>query len=138
MGLIRDAKRRGEWAEMRFMARAAEEGLTVSKPWGESARYDVAVEHRGRFLRVQVKCICRCVPDDRERGYVAGDFDFFAAYVIPEDVWYILPSRLITVLRGNIWLSPRKRGHKYEPYLEAWHLLCGNASPQDARIQPGT
>lgn len=135
MALIRDAKRRGEWAEMRFMARAAEEGLTVSKPWGESARYDVAVEHRGRFLRVQVKCtmhrvgnayICRCVPDDRKRGYVAGDFDFFAAYVIPEDVWYILPSRVITVLRGNIWLSPLRKGHKYERYLEAWHLLRRN------------
>ena len=36
---IKHAKQRGEWAEMRFMARAAEHGLQVSKPWGESTSY---------------------------------------------------------------------------------------------------
>ena len=41
-------KNRGEWAEMRFMARAAEQGFRVSKPWGDSARYDFAVEENGR------------------------------------------------------------------------------------------
>ncbi len=53
-------KERGEWAEMRFMARAAEHGFRVSKPWGESSRYDFAVEANGRFLRIQVKStVCR-------------------------------------------------------------------------------
>jgi len=37
------------------MARAAENGLQVSKPWGETARYDFVVEGAGRFARVQVK-----------------------------------------------------------------------------------
>jgi hypothetical protein len=49
-------KARGEWAEMRFMARAAEHRLCVAKPWGDMAPYDFAVEHNGRFLRVQEKC----------------------------------------------------------------------------------
>jgi len=52
---IKHPKQRGEWAELRFMARAAEHGLCVTKPWGDSARYDFAVEHNGHFLRVQVK-----------------------------------------------------------------------------------
>ena len=49
------SKLRGELAELRFMTRAAELGLRVIKPWGDSARYDFVVETGGRFLRVQVK-----------------------------------------------------------------------------------
>jgi hypothetical protein len=52
---IKHPKLRGEWAELRFMARAAEQGFQVSKPWGETARYDFVVEAAGRFVRVQVK-----------------------------------------------------------------------------------
>lgn len=48
-------KRRGEWVELIFMMRAAELGFNVSKPWGDSSRYDVSVEDEGRFRRVQVK-----------------------------------------------------------------------------------
>ena len=44
-------------------------------------------------------------------------------YVIPDDVWYILPARVATALKGNIWLSPHRKGHKYERYVEAWALL---------------
>ena len=52
---IKNSKLRGEWAELRFMSRAAEHGLMLSKPWGDSAPYDVMIEHHGRVLRVQVK-----------------------------------------------------------------------------------
>ena len=40
---------------MLFMARAAREGLQVSKPYGDSASYDFIVECRARCPRVQVK-----------------------------------------------------------------------------------
>ena len=53
--LIRHPKARGEWAELRFMTRASELGLRVTKPWGDNAPYDLAIEANGRFLRVQVK-----------------------------------------------------------------------------------
>jgi hypothetical protein len=52
---IKHAKKRGEWAELKFMAAAAEQGLCVTKPWGETAQYDFVVEHKARFVRVQVK-----------------------------------------------------------------------------------
>ncbi len=130
---IRDTKKRGEWAELKFMARAAELGFTVSKPWGESARYDVAVEHDGRFLRVQVKStehkvgrafICNVRPNSFQfHPYTIAEIDFLAAYIVPEDIWYIIPARIATRLAGNIWLSPRKSNHKYARYMEAWHLL---------------
>jgi hypothetical protein len=51
---IKLCKALGEWAELRFMVRAAEEGLRAAKPYGESASYDFIVEHKRRFLRVQV------------------------------------------------------------------------------------
>ncbi len=58
------------------------------------------------------------------RPYKKGDFDFLAAYVIPEDVWYIIPVKLVVKGKmGMIILSPSVAGHKYEPYMEAWHLL---------------
>ncbi len=37
------------------MTRALEHGYAVSKPWGDSAAYDVGVSHGPDILRVQVK-----------------------------------------------------------------------------------
>ena len=129
---IKNHKLRGEWAELQFMARATGMGFGISKPWGESRRYDVGVEHGGRYMRVQVKStiykvgnayVCNTRPDNDHRPYTVRDIDFMAAYVIPVDVWYILPVRVALRVKGNIWLSPHKKGHKYEAFLEAWALL---------------
>ena len=128
--IIKDAKHRGEWTELVFMSRITERGFNVSKPWGDSSRYDCSVERGGRFLRVQVKSTIarqfngyivtiKC----RRRYYTHHQVDFFAVYVIPEDVWYILPAKIITILRSNFLLSPRSQRQKYAAYKEAWHLL---------------
>jgi PD-(D/E)XK nuclease superfamily protein len=129
--IIKDAKHRGEWAELNFMTRVTERGFNASKPWGDSSRYDVAVELDGRFLRVQVKStiarqdggyVC-AIKSSRCQYYTRHQVDFFAVYVIPEDVWYILPAEIIVVLRGHFFLNPRRPRHKYALYKEAWHLL---------------
>ncbi len=108
-------------------------GLRVSKPWGDSARYDFAVEHRGKFLRVQVKStiarfcdgyVCS-LKSSRGQHYTRKQADFFAVYVIPEDVWYILPAKVAVALKGHFMLAPQRKGQKYEPYMEAWDLLRG-------------
>jgi hypothetical protein len=51
-------------------------------------------------------------------------FDFVAAYVIPVDVWYILPEK---VVRGmwSVGLHPELEKSKYGAYEEAWNLLRG-------------
>jgi len=54
-GKLKDFKARGEWAELYFMMLAAGEGMKVSKPFGESGKYDVGVDNQNRVLRVQVK-----------------------------------------------------------------------------------
>jgi len=103
---------------MRFMTRATEQGLRVTKPWGDSAPYDFAVDHNGRFLRVQVKCTtCK-----RGNPYAPDDIDFIAAYVIPANAWYILPLAA-THRQPDILLTPHNKKSKYARYQEAWHLL---------------
>jgi hypothetical protein len=126
---IHHPKQRGEWAELCFMLRAAEHGLSITKPWGDSAPYDFAVEHNGHFLRVQVKCTkyqrgrsYQCHVSHNKLPYTSNQVDFIAAYVIPTDTWYLIPT---TALQGqiHITLSPHLKNSKYSPYQETWHRL---------------
>ncbi len=142
--IIKDPKHRGEWTELVFMSRVTERRFNVSKPWGDSSRYDCAVERHGHFLRVQVKStIARqfngyiVTIKSGYQYYTRRQVDFFAVYVIPEDVWYILPAKIITILRSNFLLAPRRHPQKYEAYKEAWHLLTEgcNAESQPAAGQ---
>jgi hypothetical protein len=63
--IIRDNKKRGEWAELVFAARAAENGLPVSKPSGESRSFGYVVGHPGKFVAVQMKCTIALLPNGR-------------------------------------------------------------------------
>src|SRR5947209_5104499 len=97
---IEGCKERGEWAELCFMARAAGLGMGVMRPFGDSRRYDVAVEAGRRLVRVQVRSTIyrrrgkeyslNMMGPGRKR-YPPGTVDFFAVYLIPEDQWYIIP-----------------------------------------------
>jgi hypothetical protein len=130
MGMnIKHPKLRGEWAELCFMTRAAEHGLRVSKPWGETAPYDFAVEYEGQFLRVQVKSTMfidrggySCSVRGCRGPYTGDPFDFLAVYVIPEDLWYIIPARKCYG-QGSVALYPDLKLSKYGRYKEAWELL---------------
>ncbi len=129
--IIKDKKKRGEWAESVFLARASEEGLSASKPWGDSRSFDCVVGRPGKFVAVQVKCTIAklesgegyiCSTCSSHKPYKRGSFDYLAAYVIPEDVWYIIPAQLIFGLK-SISLCTVGGEAKYEPYREAWGLL---------------
>ncbi len=57
------------------------------------------------------------------RGPYEGDpFDFVAAYLIPEDIWYIIPAEKFQG-QGSIGLYPKLKKSKFGRYKEAWHLL---------------
>jgi hypothetical protein len=133
-------KQRGEWVELEFMAAAARRGFTVIKPWGETHAYDVGVEHGQDFLRVQVKSTtlrsgagyrCQFTPNHRKKhDYSLKEIDLFAAYVIPRDVWYLIPAVLLLGKRRRFMamLCPvappaKKASYCYEPYREDWTLL---------------
>ena len=132
-------KQRGEWVELLFMTVAAGLGFTVAKPFGDSARYDVIVENLGRFLRIQVKSTelwtgssYVCQLHMCGRLYTAEDIDYFAVYVLPLDLWYIFPARTLAGLNAVV-LTPHRKGHKYERYLENWWLLTRHHFRRGAR-----
>lgn len=133
----RDQKERGEWVELLFMAEAARMGLKVARPHGDSARFDVIVEGGGRLHRVQVKstlfnrngcyeCLCfwsRVGAKRMSKQYTDEQIDFIAAYVVPEDVWFIVPVRELRT--KTLYLPPKARAKrsKYGKYMDAWEEL---------------
>jgi hypothetical protein len=151
-------KRRGEISELAFALAAARQGFGISRPYGDSERYDIILDWshispvipnraegavrnllyssiRPRLVRVQVKSstqlqygLYRVNAHRRINGravpYTLAEIDFFAAYVIPEDSWFIFP--LTHILGATaVTLSPKRRRkpHINDPYREAWHLL---------------
>jgi hypothetical protein len=64
----------------------------------------------------------RCTVRGGHKAYRVGSFDFLAAYVVPDDAWYIIPARLIR-RKESLTLYPKSKTAKYEQYREAWHLL---------------
>ena len=136
-------KQLGEWVEMQFMARAAANGFTVSKPWGDSVRYDFAIEKDGVFRRVQVKStashdgksyVCNTVwsaKKGRTRRYARKDVDVFAIFVIPDEAWYIIPMAQLEKTRAQFYLNPQNPKSRYFQFLEAWHLLSGKRAVRE-------
>jgi hypothetical protein len=139
---IKNCKKRGEWAELVFAMRAVERGLRVARPWGESSGYDFVVDREcGGMVRVQVKSTIfregegySCTLKDSKGPYKKNSFDFVAAFVIPEDVWFILPEKKI---RGmwSVGLYPKLESAKYREYQEAWRLLRGPVPGVIGRIE---
>jgi len=138
-------KQRGEWVELKFMAEAAQRRLAVSKPWGDSRAYDVGIEHAQNFLRVQVKSttykvgagyLCQFKPNHmKKHDYSLQQIDLFAAYVIPEQAWYLIPAALLLGHRRKTMamlcpiVPPAKKAcYRYECYREAWNLLTKSRS----------
>lgn len=138
--LFRNFKQRGEWVELLFMAKAAQRRFAISKPWGDTQAYDVGIEHGQNFLRVQVKSAsrqvgagfyCKFEPHyHKKEDYTLRQLDLFAAYVIPEDVWYLIPAalllgtlRICTAMLCPVFPPAKKACYRYERYREAWHLL---------------
>lgn len=103
----------------------------TSKPWGEAHRYDFVVSPGAQFWRVQVKAADKLidyryrVKDSGADGepYGLDEIDFVAAYLVPLDVWYIVPIEACLGLGYLCFYPSRSRG-KYEKYREAWCLLA--------------
>ena len=132
-----DNKQRGDLAEMVFMRKASSMGFGVAKPWADSERYDFVVRAGRLFWRVQVKSV-RSKPSQRNHyrigtknrlniGYTAQEIDFLAAYIFPEDTWYIFPV-VVVENRTIVCLAPQSKKSPMEKYREAWKLMEPPAS----------
>jgi hypothetical protein len=143
---FKSIKQRGEWVELQFMAQAAAHGFSVLKPWGDSLQYDIGIEQRNGFLRVQVKgssarkgrrggYLCRLRHGGRgTQRYRPDQVDLFALYILPAAAWYLIPSAAVLRPAPKMDLTfypdgPPRPGrhtadHDYELYREAWPLLA--------------
>ena len=141
----RQFKLLGEWVELLFMARAAEHGLCVAKPYGDSDRFDFIVSWEGRLCRVQVKSTRTAHRRVYEVGahgcwggadvYTKDEIDLIVVYVVPEDTWYVIP---IEATRGRKRLClhpnvPLRECYKYEKYREAWRLMKSTRKSEAAK-----
>src|SRR5258708_263962 len=137
----KNPKRRGEMGEIAFLQRASSLGLTVSKPFGDSDPYDFVTDNGQQLFRIQVKATATSHSKTsysikagrrpyRTSGqeaifspYLASEIDFLALYVVPEDMWFIIPIGTLNG-RTSLCFSFRypTRG-PCAPYRDAWHLL---------------
>lgn len=108
---------------------------------GESSEYDFVVEQDNGMARVQVKPTTfrdgngySCAMKDGNGPYKKPSFEFMAASVIPEDVWFIIAENK---MRGQwgVALYPNLENSKYGEYREAWDLLRGKLPGTIARIE---
>ena len=140
-------KRLGERAEAMFLHRALSRGLAIAKPWGDSERYDFILDTGEKLWRVQVKS-SSYQPDVRRgyhfkaytrsckacKAYTPNQIEIIAAYVVPEDIWYIIPLAALasfltftihTDAQAHAQTAGRRRAVDFEPYREAWWILGG-------------
>ena len=131
-------KKQGEWAELVLKQRLAGFGLNISTPNGDSAPYDVIAEsRRGRLHKLQGKSVAVTERDRSgvyavscgyghraKRAYLPRHIDFLAVYVIPEDLWYIIPVHALhSQKRILVCTRQPRRLPRFEPYREAWQQL---------------
>lgn len=95
-------------------------------------RYDFILDFAGRLSRVQVKSAhsnaingytFHCCGNLRKKRYTPEDIDFIMGYVVPDDVWYVIPSPNSPTRRRQSLSLERRRMSRFEIYREAWDYI---------------
>ena len=103
----------GEAAEAAFLAKVTSLGFGVSKTWGDSERYDFILDSGKQLWRVQVKSSRHSdgsryiVKLKGAAAYTAKEIDFIVAYIVPENLWYVIPISVTAYPRSDVGFSPR-------------------------------
>lgn len=130
-----DAKRRGELAELAFLHKATSLGLVVSKPYGDSARYDFLVDDGRRIWKVQVKSSgvefqgayyfnSHRSSHGRAIPYREGEIDVVAGYVPRYEAWYLIPWEAFREIKSlRVYPHRKSAREKYERFRESWDVF---------------
>jgi hypothetical protein len=130
-------KLRGELGELDFLRKAMGMGMLVSKPWGDSYRYDFVVDWEGRLSRTQVRSTeyqyWRCYSvhagvyvRGRAVPLTAKDIDVLVAYIATRDIWYVMPVKAFSPRTFlSFYPDGTRKGGTFEEYREAWWVLMG-------------
>jgi PD-(D/E)XK endonuclease len=145
-----NTKRTGEISEAAFLHKAVSLGFKVTKPWGDSERYDLVVDSGKRLWRVQVKCTSALhaggyhiqpihyVYGKKKVVYTAEEIDVLAAHVVPLNVWYLVPVQALA--QGTSLMLYPEGGcerARFEKYKEAWVAFGEMAEPMDENMDDG-
>jgi hypothetical protein len=146
-----NCKAKGDLAELAFLHKAASLGFGVAKPYGDKEYYDFILDSGERFWRVQVKSTSYTEPDrspyvvnachnDKGRkvkAYQAAEVDFIAVYLVPIDIWYIVPVNQLGALRSlRLYPSGCHGADRFEAFRKAWHLMAPGADlPQPRTLR---
>ncbi|MDD5496768.1 MAG: group I intron-associated PD-(D/E)XK endonuclease [Candidatus Omnitrophica bacterium] len=135
-----DTKLKADIAESAVITALLKRGFTVLKPIGDRLPYDLALDVRGKLLRVQVKSAWyyngsytvdsrRTKTNRREMRrarYDEKDFDFAILHIDNPDTFYVMPSSVFATYRSGISLvetEKRQRKPRSALYRERWDLL---------------
>ncbi len=132
----RNSKRTGEISEAAFLHKAVTLGYKVTKPWGDSERYDFVLDSGSRLWRVQIKSTSALhaggyqiqpihyVYGVKKLAYTSDEIDALAAHIVPLDVWYILPvSALGSGTSLRLFPDGGCKTARFEHFREAWDLF---------------
>lgn len=137
---VQSNKGSGEQAELLFALTATQLGFTVSKPFGDNARYDAVVDWGGKLSRVQIKSTdfidhvtkqfrVSCAYGGRRTRnvYKSADVDIIVVWLAPAKRWLIVP---ISALASTTISVPRSlETGKYSIYADAWQHLKRTEAP---------
>jgi hypothetical protein len=140
-------KRMGELSELDFLRKAMGMGMIVSKPWGDSYRYDFVCDTGRRLWRAQVRstehrfgargfAVHASVYVGRKIvGLTEKDIDVLIGYIVSRNIWYVVPVRAF-VPRKNLWFYPdgSKKGAMFEKFREAWWVMMGRGWRATSRL----
>jgi hypothetical protein len=143
-----NCKAKGDLAELAFLYKAASLGFGVAKPYGDKEHYDFILDSGERFWRVQVKstsyaeadrsgyAVNTCHNDNghKVKAYQSEEIDFIAIYLVPADIWYIVPVNQLGALRSlRLYPSGCQGAGRFEAFREAWHLMAPGADLPEPR-----
>jgi hypothetical protein len=74
-------------------------------------------------------------------GLTAKDIDVIVAYIVSQDIWYVVPVKAF-VPRKNLWFYPdgSKKGAMFEKYRDAWWVMTGkkrNVHTRNEKVRGG-
>jgi len=137
-----DTKLKADIAESAVVTELLKRGFKVLKPVGDRLPYDLAIDHDGELIRIQVKSAwfdssedayivdVRRTKTNRRKmlrhRYTARDFDFAILYIDDHRVFYVMPVDVFTSYASSVSLiedCKRQRKPRSAFYRERWKLL---------------
>ena len=122
-----NSKQKGILTETQCLAEFSKLGLTISIPYGDSARYDFILDYNNKLYRIQCKTSnetekgvysfsCRSTTGNttsiKRRKYDETQIDFFATII--NDECYLIPVQETGSSSKTLRLNPPKNGQMKE------------------------